>query len=99
VNLILPIITLLLPFLVPIKKLKEQDEMHHQLTVSKTAKRIENKHKKGAFNPFSLGPRGCLGVNLAYLEMRVILARVVWELEWEMVGSVDWVRENRAVPL
>lgn len=41
---------------------------------------------KRAFNPFSLGPRGCFGINLAYLEMRVILARMVWELEWEMVG-------------
>ena len=31
-----------------------------------------------AFAPFSLGSRGCVGKNLAYLEMCVILARTLW---------------------
>ncbi|KAI4086368.1 MAG: hypothetical protein LQ344_007593 [Seirophora lacunosa] len=34
-----------------------------------------------AFNPFSLGPRNCLGRNLAYLEMRLILARLLWTFD------------------
>lgn len=46
--------------------------------------------------PFSIGPRGCLGVHLAWLEMRVALARVVLAFDWrlapESVG-VDWLGE------
>lgn len=33
---------------------------------------------KEAFKPFSLGPRGCLGINQAYLEMRLILAKCIY---------------------
>ncbi|KAL5403457.1 hypothetical protein PMIN06_009756 [Paraphaeosphaeria minitans] len=52
--------------------------------------------RKEAFNPFLLGPRGCLGINLAYLELRVILAKMVWAYEWEMVDKdVDWIRDNK----
>jgi cytochrome P450 len=52
--------------------------------------------RKEAFNPFLLGPRACLGINLAYLELRVILAKMVWAYEWEMVDKhVDWVRDNK----
>lgn len=52
--------------------------------------------RKEAFNPFSSGPRACLGINLAYLELRVILAKMVWAYEWEMVDKdVDWVRDNK----
>lgn len=31
-----------------------------------------------AFCPFSVGPRGCVGKGMAYLELAVALARVVW---------------------
>ncbi|KAL5340902.1 cytochrome P450 [Aspergillus crustosus] len=33
---------------------------------------------KTGMQPFSLGPRGCIGKNLSYMEMRVILARLLW---------------------
>ena len=45
---------------------------------------IEAKTSSGprsAFNPFSLGPRNCLGRNLAYLEMRLILAHLLWAFD------------------
>ncbi|KAL1598982.1 hypothetical protein SLS60_008128 [Paraconiothyrium brasiliense] len=52
--------------------------------------------RKEAFNPFSLGPRACLGINLAYMELRVILAKMVWTYEWEMVDkNIDWVQDNK----
>ena len=31
-----------------------------------------------AFAPFSLGSRGCVGKNLAYLEMCIVLATTLW---------------------
>jgi averantin hydroxylase len=34
--------------------------------------------------PFSLGPRGCIGRNLAYAEMRLILAKVLWNFDLEL---------------
>jgi cytochrome P450 len=52
-----------------------------------------------AFNPFSSGPRSCIGINLAYMEMRIILAKIVWHFDWELVGEVDWVGGNNAFPL
>ncbi|KAL9007716.1 MAG: hypothetical protein Q9180_009591, partial [Flavoplaca navasiana] len=47
-----------------------------------------------AFNPFSLGPRNCLGRNLAYLELRLILARVLWEFDFELVDK-EWRWEGQ----
>ncbi|KAK1138450.1 hypothetical protein N8T08_002506 [Aspergillus melleus] len=52
---------------------------------------------KAAFNPFSLGPHNCPGQNLAWLELRLILARLLWRYdlstppatelpEWESQG-------------
>lgn len=41
--------------------------------------------------PFSIGPRACIGRNLAYLEMKIALAKIVYRLDWEIVGeSFDW---------
>lgn len=42
-----------------------------------------------AFQPFSTGPRACLGVNLAYMEMRIALSKVVWTFEMEMACEID----------
>ena len=35
----------------------------------------------GPFNAFSNGPRGCFGRRLAYLELRVVIALLVWNFE------------------
>ncbi|KAH7076867.1 cytochrome P450 monooxygenase-like protein [Paraphoma chrysanthemicola] len=39
--------------------------------------------KREVVQPFSFGPRNCLGKNLAYAEMRVILAKVLFEFDLE----------------
>ena len=45
-------------------------------------------------NPFSLGPRNCIGKTLAWAEMRVIVARIVWAFDLEAKGPkeewLDW---------
>ncbi|KAL2756079.1 hypothetical protein ACRALDRAFT_1063952 [Sodiomyces alcalophilus JCM 7366] len=39
--------------------------------------------KKDASQPFSLGPRGCIGKHLSYLELRLILANLLWHFDME----------------
>lgn len=36
---------------------------------------------KAAFQPFSTGPRNCVGKNLAYFEMRIVLARLLYNFD------------------
>ncbi|KAF4986130.1 hypothetical protein FGRMN_10976 [Fusarium graminum] len=50
--------------------------------------------RKDASRPFSLGPRACLGVNLAYMESRITLAALVFAFDWELVSTeLDWLEE------
>lgn len=61
--------------------------------------RYENDYKD-ASKPFSLGPRACLGINLAYMEMRLVLARLAWEFEWSLKSrNVVWERDSKLVVL
>jgi cytochrome P450 len=46
---------------------------------------------KKAMQPFSLGPRGCIGKHLSYMEMRLILARLLWNFDIESIdGAMKW---------
>src|SRR6201999_3484271 len=38
---------------------------------------------KKASQPFSLGPRGCIGRHLSYMELRLILASLLWHFDIE----------------
>ena len=41
-----------------------------------------------------MGPRNCLGKSLAYNEMRVILARILWNFDLELCSdSEHWDRQ------
>jgi cytochrome P450 len=47
--------------------------------------------QRDVLQPFSVGPRNCIGRNLAYAEMRLILARVLWNFDLELCEeSLDW---------
>jgi cytochrome P450 len=47
--------------------------------------------KKKVAQPFGYGPRNCIGRSLAYTEMRVILARVIWNFDMELCEeSKSW---------
>ncbi|KAF6807631.1 cytochrome p450 [Colletotrichum sojae] len=51
---------------------------------------------KDAFQPFHLGPRNCIGRNLAYVEMRIILARMLWNFDMKIADdSHDWVGRQK----
>lgn len=40
--------------------------------------------RKSSFQPWSMGPRNCLGENLTYHEMRIILASLLWHFDLEL---------------
>ncbi|KAJ8126386.1 hypothetical protein O1611_g7252 [Lasiodiplodia mahajangana] len=48
---------------------------------------------KDAFQPFSIGGRNCIGKNLAYAEMKLILARLAWNYDIALQYEKDktWV--------
>ncbi|KAH7044497.1 cytochrome P450 monooxygenase-like protein [Macrophomina phaseolina] len=45
--------------------------------------RFENDVKE-ASKPFLVGPRACLGMHLAYLEMRLCISNLVWQFNWTL---------------
>ncbi|KAF4840775.1 Trichothecene C-15 hydroxylase [Colletotrichum siamense] len=58
-------------------------------------KRFEN-DAKHMHQPFSYGPRNCLGMNLAYAEMRLILARIIWNFDLELEPqSREWAANQK----
>ncbi|KAF2111659.1 cytochrome P450 [Lophiotrema nucula] len=44
---------------------------------------------KHALQPFSVGPRDCLGKNMAYHEMRLIAAKVFYKFDFELCPESD----------
>jgi cytochrome P450 len=45
--------------------------------------------------PFGIGPRNCIGRNLANVEMRLILAKLLRHFDFELDGrSVDWTDQK-----
>lgn len=59
--------------------------------------RYENDDKQALQN-FSVGPRNCVGKNLAWFEMRSILARLIWNFDMELGSGVrDWPHQNNYV--
>lgn len=52
--------------------------------------------------PFIIGPRMCIGVNLAWLEMRVTLAKTVYAFDWELKDEAegnDWLERCQLLQL
>ncbi|RDW72921.1 hypothetical protein BP6252_06828 [Coleophoma cylindrospora] len=48
-----------------------------------------------AFQPFSTGPRNCIGRNLAYAEMRLIITRILWNFDLEAHDNVEaWANQK-----
>ncbi|KAK0701956.1 cytochrome P450 4F3 omega-hydroxylase [Lasiosphaeria miniovina] len=40
-----------------------------------------------ACQPFSVGPRNCIGMNLAYAETKLILARLLWRFDFDLLDD------------
>ncbi|PKX90507.1 cytochrome P450 [Aspergillus novofumigatus IBT 16806] len=51
--------------------------------------------RRDALQPFSVGPRNCLGRNLAYAEMRLILALIIFNFDMKIdPDSCDWIQQK-----
>lgn len=49
---------------------------------------------KDAAQFFSFGPRNCIGKNLAYVEARLIIAKLIWLFDWERCFNESWVDQK-----
>ncbi|KAI0855789.1 cytochrome P450 ClCP1 [Xylaria cubensis] len=56
---------------------------------------------KTVFKPFSVGPRDCIGKNLAWAQMRLILAHLVWNFDFLGIepGSREWIERQKIFTL
>ncbi|XXG95002.1 hypothetical protein Hte_001262 [Hypoxylon texense] len=53
-----------------------------------------------AMQPFSVGPRNCIGRNLAYAEMRLIMAKIIYNFDMKIDnGSRGWMETQQAFNL
>ncbi|KAI1259124.1 putative cytochrome P450 monooxygenase [Xylariaceae sp. FL1019] len=53
--------------------------------------------RQDAMQPFSTGPRNCIGRNLAYAEMRLILAKIIFNFDMSLADSAKgWLNNQRA---
>jgi cytochrome P450 len=43
--------------------------------------------RQEVFQPFSVGPKNCIGKGLAYAEMKLILARFLWHFDFKLVDD------------
>lgn len=51
---------------------------------------------RDAMQPFAVGPRNCIGKNLAYAEMRLILARVIFNFDMHLAeDSRSWLETQK----
>ncbi|RYP76857.1 hypothetical protein DL769_003543 [Monosporascus sp. CRB-8-3] len=51
---------------------------------------------KEASQPFLLGPRACLGRNFAQMEMNLLMAKIFWSYDLELVNKeVNWLKEGK----
>ncbi|KAI0458821.1 averantin oxidoreductase [Xylaria acuta] len=50
--------------------------------------------KRESSQPFSYGPRNCLGRNIAYAEMKLVMARLIWHFDIENATEGNWLDQK-----
>ncbi|KAI5781555.1 cytochrome P450 [Geopyxis carbonaria] len=54
----------------------------------------DNTDHREASLPFGIGPRNCIGINLAWIEMRLFMTKMIYLFDLEMKDpTIDWVNE------
>ncbi|KAI1260798.1 cytochrome P450 [Xylariaceae sp. FL1019] len=49
---------------------------------------------RDAHQPFSVGPRNCIGMNMAWHEMRLLLAKLLWNFDIDSDVGPEWADQN-----
>lgn len=57
-------------------------------------KSIYDHDRRDAIQPFSTGPRNCIGRNLANLEMKMVLAKLIWRFDLEDCTPGNWLDQK-----
>lgn len=75
--------------------LKEEDDAHMDIVKGfKPERWLDDKSKPTEYIPFGVGPRYCLGVNLALAEMKVFLALFARSVDFDLTNTtpenVEW---------
>ncbi|RYC65673.1 hypothetical protein CHU98_g552 [Xylaria longipes] len=50
--------------------------------------------KRESSEPFSYGPRNCLGRSIAYAEMKLVMARILWHFDIENAQEGNWLDQR-----
>jgi cytochrome P450 len=56
-----------------------------------------SKDRQEAYQPFSMGPHGCLGQQLAWVELRIILTRLLWNFDMKVPEAskpLQWTEQK-----
>lgn len=61
---------------------------------SGVASKAEQQNLKDYVLPFSLGPRACIGRNLAYMELSICIAAMIMAFEWELPEKGQVLRHH-----
>lgn len=70
------------------------DKFHPDRWLENSPTEFANDSKE-AMQPFGLGPRNCIGKSLAWVEIRIIMARLLWGFDIELErDSWDWVDQK-----
>ncbi|KAI0151833.1 cytochrome P450 [Xylariaceae sp. FL1272] len=59
----------------------------------------DNKYPPGSYRPFERGPRNCIGVELANLEARIIIAVVTRNYEFTKIGLGASALDEKGLPM
>jgi cytochrome P450 len=72
----------------------EPDIFHPERWLDKTPPEFANDSRE-AMQTFSLGSKDCIGKSLAWVEIRTIMARMLWNFDLELEAvSRDWVNQK-----
>ncbi|KAJ6020049.1 hypothetical protein N7499_003344 [Penicillium canescens] len=75
---------------------REPDSFQPERWVSHGKDTLFESDNRRAYRPFLIGPRACVGKNSALQSLRLITAKLLWKLDFEMVNK-DFVWERDAV--
>ncbi|KAI1376114.1 putative cytochrome P450 [Hypoxylon crocopeplum] len=79
---------------------KDPWEFRPERFLKTTEEAAKEGNKLEALQAFNVGPRNCIGRNLAYAEMRLILARIVYDFDMKLSDeSQRWIERQRAFAL